>query len=100
MKVLWVQNLQMFFLGGDGLACGSFVAAIFHRNLDTWNLKTRFSYGMYCNFSQGWCSAAIRLILRVFQVSLGTIFMIFGAMGAGLKFHGLCELPVGTHELM
>ena len=51
------------------------------------------------NFSQEWHSADIRLILDVFWVSLGTLCMTFGAMGACLKFHGFLGLPTGTHEL-
>ena len=32
-------------------------------------------------------------------MSLGTLFTIFGAMGAGLKFHGFSGLSGGSPEL-
>ena len=50
------------------------------------------------NFLQELISGKIKLYFLCILVSLGPLFMTFGAMGAGLNFHGFSGLPGGKPE--
>ena len=63
--------------------------------------ETRFSNGKHSknNFRLNVILVMPGFMFHIFWVSLGILFMIFGAMRARLEFHGFSRLPGGTPEL-